>query len=126
MQHLINNIKFKLGYNSMYKVNIFIVQRPIENKTSVEVLSDAFGPNIPHYLTLKCDDNNGKQYLFCVDRNINFEYICEKYNYKYYPSYNFEVEKEKYNNKYQIKTSYYNKKQPYRLEQYEPNDYDLE
>jgi hypothetical protein len=124
MLHLINSLKLKLGYYSMRKVNIFTVQRPVRNKTSVRVLSDAFGLNIPHYLPLEGGDYNGPQYLFCVDRNIDFEGICEKYKYRYYPAYKFEVEEEKYNNNYQIRTSYYNKEIPYRLEKYESSGYD--
>lgn len=108
----------------MRQVNIFTVQRPIGNKTSIGILSDAFSPNIPHYLPLEGGDLNGPQYLFCIDRNIDFEGICEKYKYRYYPAYKFEVEEEKYNNNYQIRTSYYNKEIPYRLEKYESSGYD--
>ena len=59
--------------------------------------------NIPHYLPLEGGDYNGPQYLFCIDRTIDFESICEKYNYRYYPAYKFEVEEEKYNSDYQIR-----------------------
>jgi hypothetical protein len=108
----------------MRTVHIFTVQRPVGNRTSVKVLSDAFGTNIPHYLPLEGGDYNGPQYLFCIDRTIDFESICEKYNYRYYPAYKFEVEEEKFNSNYQIRSSYYNKQQPYRLEKYESNGYD--
>ena len=85
----------------MRKVHIFTVQRPVGNKTSVRVLSDAFGLNIPHYLPLEGGDYNGPQYLFCVDRTVDFESICEKYNYRYF-----------------------NREQPYRLDKYQPSGYD--
>ncbi len=110
----------------MRLVNVFTVQRPVGNQISVKVLSDAFGINIPHYLPLEGGDYNGPQYLFCVDRTIDFEAICENYKYRYYPAYKFEVEEEKYNNSYQIRSSYYNKEQPYRLEKYEASGYDSE
>jgi hypothetical protein len=110
----------------MRLVNVFTVQRPVGNQTSVKVLSDAFGINIPHYLSLEGGDYNGPQYLFCVDRTIDFEGICENYKYRYYPAYKFEVEEEKYNNSYQIHSSYYNKEQPYRLEKYIESVYDSE
>lgn len=108
----------------MRSVNIFMVQRPVGNPTSVRTLSDAFGTNIPHYLPLEGGDYNGPQYLFCVDKNVDFESICEKYHYRHYPAYKFEVEEEKYNNTYQILSSYYNKEQPYRLYKYNSNGYD--
>ena len=108
----------------MRSVNIFMVQRPVGNQTSVRTLYDAFGTNIPHYLSLEGGDYNGPQYLFCVDKNIDFESICDKYDYRHYPAYKFEVEEEKYNNTYQIRSSYYNKEQPYRLDKYNSNGYD--
>lgn len=108
----------------MRQVHIFTVQRPVENKTSVRVLSDAFGLNIPHYLSLEGGDYNGPQYLFCIDRTVDFEAICEKYHYRYYPAYKFEVEDEKFNSKYQIIQTYFNKEQPYRLDKYKATGYD--
>jgi hypothetical protein len=110
----------------MRLVNIFTVQRPVGNPHSVNILYKAFGNNIPRYLSLEGGDYNGPQYMFCVDRKVDFETICENYKYRYYPSYKFEVEEEKYNDSYQIHSSYYNKEQPYRLEKYIPSGYNSE
>jgi hypothetical protein len=110
----------------MREVNIFTVQRPVGNPISINVLYKEFGTNIPRYLPLEGGDYNGPQYLCCVDRKIDFETICEKYKYKYYPPYKFIVEEEKYNNLYQIRSSYYTKELPYRLEKYVESGYDLD
>lgn len=107
----------------MIRVNIFTIQRPVGNPVSISKLYKAFGNNIPRYQPLEGGDYNGPQYQFCVDMNVDFESICEKYNYKTYPAYKFEVEKSKYNNKYIISSSYYNKEQPYKLKIYEPSGY---
>jgi hypothetical protein len=126
MLHLLNNLNIKdiFRYRSMRAVNIFMAQRPVGNPNSVSILYKAFGTNIPHYLSLEGGDYNGPQYLFCIDRNIDFESICDKYQWRYYPAYKFEVEEEKYNNSYQIHSSYYSKEQPYRLDKYTPSGYD--
>ena len=108
----------------MRLVNIFTVQRPIDNNNSVNILYKEFGTNIPRYLSLEGGDYNGPQYMFCVDRTIDIETICDKYKYKCYPTYKFEVEELKYNNLYQVRSSYYNNQQPYRLEKYEATGYD--
>lgn len=102
----------------MRSVNIFTVQRPVENDTSVKVLSDAFGNNIPRYSPLEGGDYKGPLYLFCVDSNVDFKSICNKYKYRYYSYsvYEFEVNEEQYNNNYQIHKVYYTKEEPYRLE----------
>jgi hypothetical protein len=102
----------------MRPVHIFTVQRPVGNPISISKVYKAFGENIPHYLPLEGGDFNGPLYMFCVDRNVDFENICEKYNYRYYPAYKFEVEEDKYNAGYEIRPTYFNKEQPYRLEKY--------
>ena len=107
----------------MRLVNVFTVQRPVGNPISISKVYKAFGTNIPRYQSLEGGDYNGPQYMFCVDRTVDFESICEKYKYRYYPAYKFEVEDNKYNSEYQIRSSYYSKEQPYRLEKYEPSGY---
>ena len=81
----------------MIRVNIFTIQRPVGNPVSISKLYKAFGNNIPRYQALEGGDYNGPQYQFCVDMNVDFESVCEKYNYKTYPAYKFEVEKSKDN-----------------------------
>lgn len=102
----------------MRAVNIFTVQRPLGNQISISKVYKAFGENIPRYCPLEGDDFNGPLYMFCVDRTVDFETICENFNYRYYPAYKFEVEEAKYNGGYEIRPTYFNKEQPYSLEKY--------
>ena len=109
----------------MRKVHIFTIQRPIGNHTSLKVLRKEFGGNIPQFNPLEGGDYNGPQYLCCVDRTIDYESICEKYDYRYYPAYKFEVEESKYNGEYEILHNYTNRNEPYKLEKYvAPQYYD--
>lgn len=108
----------------MRPVNIFIIQRPIGNPNSIKTIYKEFGGNGPRFGPLEGGDYKGPQYLCCVDRNIDFEAICEKYDYRYYPAYKFEVEEDKYNSEYEIRQTYFNKEKPYRLEKYVPSPYD--
>ncbi len=98
-----------------------MVQRPIGNYISVIVLYNSLGINIPWFLSL-----GDSQYLFCVDIEIDFESICEKCNYRYYPAYKMNIDNDKYNNKYQIIHTYNDKENPYKLEKYIPSEYDYE
>lgn len=102
----------------MREVNIFTIQRPIGNPIKVKEICKDFGEDIPQLCPLEGGDYNGPQYLCCVDRNVDFEGICEKYGYKYYPAYKFTVEEAKYNSEYQVRPNYFNKIEPYRLEKY--------
>lgn len=111
----------------MRQVNIFTIQKSIGNHTSIRVLRKEFGDNIPQFNPLEGGDYNGPQYLCCVDRAVDFESICEKYNYRYYPSYKFKIDETKYNSEYEIRQTYFNREQPYRLEKYvSPTYYDSE
>lgn len=97
----------------MRQVNIFTIKKPRDNITSIETIYKAFGDNIPQMCPL---EGWGAQYLCCVDISVDFEGICEKYEYQYYPAYKFEVDDAMYNSEYQIKHNYCNKDQPYKLE----------
>ena len=107
----------------MRQVHIFTIQRPVGNPIPVKRLYKEFGTNIPHYLPLEGGDYNGPQYLFCIDSSVDYESICEKYNYKYYPPYKFQVEESKFNNKFRISEVYGVKDTPYRLRENELSSY---
>ncbi len=109
----------------MRQVNIFIVQRPIGNRNSITKLYEEFGTNIPYFSLLDGGDYNGLQYLCCADRSIDYEAICDKYKYKYYPAYKFEVEESKFNNKFQILPLYGVKNTPYILREYDGLNQDI-
>jgi hypothetical protein len=108
----------------MREVNIFIIQRPIGNPVKVREVCKDFGENIPQLCPLEGGDYKGPQYICCVDKNVDFEAICEKYDYRYYPAFSFQVVEEKYNSEYQVLPNYFNKTEPYRLEKYVKPPYD--
>jgi hypothetical protein len=108
----------------MRAVNIFTIQRPIGNTVKVKEVCKEFGGNIPQLCPLEGGDYKGPQYLCCVDKKVDFEAICEKYDYRYYPAFSFQVEEEKYNSEYQVRPNYFNRNEPYRLEKYVASPYD--
>ncbi len=111
----------------MKSVNIFIIQKSIDNQIPVSIIYKEFGENIPHFYPLEMSCYNGSQYLCCVDETVDFESICEKYDYRCYPAFKFKIDSNKYNDQYQIQQNYFNKEQPYILEKYiEPSYYDSE
>jgi hypothetical protein len=106
-------------------VYIFTVQRPVGNPITANVLSKAFGKNIPRYGSLEGGDYNGPLYQFCIDRKINIENIITEHKYKLYSRlYEYEVEEEKYNSKYYITSTYYNNEKPYILKEYKSYGYE--
>lgn len=104
------------------QVNIFIIQKPIGNYIPIKIIYKEFGENIPHFCFLE-GNYTCSQYLCCVDSSIDFESICEKYEYRYYPAFKFKVDKNKYNSEYEIRQNYFNKEQPYILERYVQSPY---
>lgn len=109
----------------MRLVHIFVAKRPSGNPITVNTVYKAFGENIPRYLALEGGNYKGPDYLFCVDRNIDIEGICNKYNYKCEPERfkKYEVDDAKYNNQYQIIPTYFSDDIPYRLDKYKPSGY---
>jgi hypothetical protein len=108
-------------------VYIFTVQRPVGNPITANILSKAFGENIPRYGSLEGGDYKGPIYEFCVDRKVNIENIIAEHKYKLYSRLReYEVEEEKYNNKYYITSTFYSNEQPYKLKEYHPSGYDSE
>jgi hypothetical protein len=93
-------------YKQKIIVNIHFIQIPYENNNNIENFLKELG-NIPYYLSLEGGYFNGCTYLFCIDANIDFRKIVEKYKYKYYDTIDkIKIDKELYNNKYQIRINY--------------------
>ena len=57
------------------------------------------GVNIPKYFKYKDD---GIQYIFCIDKNLDINIICAKFGIKEFSSNKFITNKERFNFRYQI------------------------
>jgi len=80
-------------------------------KTTLKVISNEFGKNIPRSLPYEGGPSGFITHLFCVDANVNIEQIVKNNNCKMSNPYKMEIEEHMYNNKYRICNTY-NKEGP--------------
>jgi hypothetical protein len=98
-------------------VNIFVVIMVAQfSETTLKVISNEFGKNIPKSLPYEGGPWGFISYLFCVDANVNIEEICKKNNCEMKEPYKMKIEKHMYNNKYIIHNTYNKEELPFRLE----------
>ena len=71
-------------------------------KTSLKVISNDFGKNIPKSSPYEGGPLGFITHLFCVDVNVNIEEICKKNNCKMMTPYKIKIDEDTYNNKYII------------------------
>ena len=93
-------------------------------KTTLKVLSNEFGKNIPKSLPYEGGPLGFITHLFCVDSNINIEEICKKNNCEMCEPYKMKIEEHTYSNKYIIRNTYNKKGPPFRLE-LDKSDFEL-
>ena len=62
-------------------VNYYILQKLIDVPTSVDIIYEECGTNLPPYNVVNESDVSGCIYLFCVDSAVDVKSICNKYNY---------------------------------------------
>jgi hypothetical protein len=84
-------------------------------KTTLKVITNEFGKNIPKSLPYEGGPFGSVTHLFCVDANVNIQKICENNNCKMSNPYKMEIEEHMYNNKYVIQNTYNKEGPPFRL-----------
>ena len=93
-------------------VNIFtVIMLSQFSKTTLKVISNEFGKNIPKSLPYEGGPFGFTSHLFCVDVNVNIAEICIKNKCEMKEPYKMKIEEHKYNNKYRIYNTY-NKEEP--------------
>jgi len=98
-------------------VNIFVVIMVAQfSETTLKVITNEFGKNIPKSLPYEGGPWGFISYLFCVDANVNIEEICKKNNCEMKEPYKMKIEKHMYSNKYIIRNTYNKEELPFRLE----------
>jgi hypothetical protein len=98
-------------------VNIFTVIMVAQfSKTTLKVISNEFGKNIPKSLPYEGGPFGFTAHLFCVDTNVNIEEICIKNKCEMKEPYKMKIEEHMYNNKYRIHNTYNKEGPPFRLE----------
>jgi hypothetical protein len=85
-------------------------------KTTLKVITNEFGKNIPKSLPYEGGPLGFITHLFCVDANVNIEEICKKNNCKMSEPYKIKIDEHMYNDKYIIRDSYNEQKPPFRLD----------
>jgi hypothetical protein len=85
-------------------------------KTTLKVISNEFGKNIPRSLPYEGGPSGFITHLFCVDANVNIEQIVKNNNCEMSNPYKMEIEEHMYNNKYIIRNTYQKEGPPFRLE----------
>jgi hypothetical protein len=106
----------------MMFVNIFTVIMVAQfSKTTLKVISNEFGKNIPKSLPYEGGSLGFISHLFCVDEKVNIEEICKKNNCEMKEPYKMKIERYMYNNKYIIRNTYNKEGPPFRLELEESN-----
>jgi len=85
-------------------------------KTTLKIISNEFGKNIPKSSLYEGGTLGFITHLFCVDANVNIEEICKQNNCKMTTPYKMKIEKHMYNNKYIIRNTYNKQGPPFRLE----------
>ena len=85
-------------------------------KTTLKVITNEFGKNIPKSLPYEGGPLGFTTHLFCVDVNVNTEEICIKNNCQMSIPYKMQIEEHMYNNKYIIRNTYNKQGPPFRLE----------
>lgn len=84
-------------------------------KTTLKLISNDFGKNIPKSLPYEGGPFGFITHLFCVDANVNIEDICKKNNCEMSKPYKMEIEEHMYNNKYIIQNTYKKEVPPFYL-----------
>ena len=98
-------------------VNIFTVIMVAQfSETTLKVISNEFGKNIPKSLPYEGGPLGFTAHLFCVDTNVNIAEICIKNNCEMTEPYKMKIEEHMYNNKYRIHNTYNKEGSPFRLE----------
>lgn len=85
-------------------------------KTTLKVISNEFGKNIPKSLPYEGGPWGFTSHLFCVDASVNIAEICIKNNCEMEEPYKMKIEEHMYNNKYIICNTYNKEGPPFRLE----------
>ena len=85
-------------------------------KTTLKIISNDFGKNIPKSLQYEGGSIGFITHLFCVDANVNIKEICQKNNCKMSEPYKIQIDEHMYNDKYMICDSYNKQGPPFRLE----------
>jgi hypothetical protein len=97
-------------------VNCFTVSMASQfYKTTLKVISDEFGKNIPKSSPYEGGPLGFITHLFCVDAIVNVEEICKKNNCKMEQPYKMVIDEHMYNNKYIIRNTYNKEGPPFRL-----------
>ena len=76
---------------------------PIEIETFYTELRR--GSNIPKYLQYE-GGSGGNTFLFCIDKAVNVQEICDKYKYECGTIYQLEIEEDTYNHSYTTYPTY--------------------
>jgi hypothetical protein len=76
------------------------------SEIAIKELSKEFGENIPKSLPFDGGYLYFITHLFCVDKTVNIEEICNKYNYEIGHPYKIEIADYMYNDNYTICNSY--------------------
>jgi len=106
-------------------VNIFTVIMVAQfSKTTLKVITNEFGKNIPKSLPYEGGPFGFTAHLFCVDVNVNIEEICIKNKCEMKEPYKMKIDEHMYNNKYRICNTY-NKEEPFRLKLEESDNFEV-
>lgn len=101
----------------MMFVNCFkVIMVSQSYKTTLKVITNEFGKNIPKSLPYEGGPLGFTAHLFCVDANVNIEKIVKNNNCEMSNPYKMEIEEHTYNNKYIIRNTYNKQGPPFRLE----------
>jgi hypothetical protein len=84
-------------------------------ETTLKVITNEFGKNIPSSLPYEGGPLGFITHLFCVDANVNVEKIVKDNNCKMTNLYKMEIDDDKYNNKYIICNTYKKEGAPFCL-----------
>ena len=85
-------------------------------KTTLKIISNEFGKNIPKSSVYEGGPLGFITHLFCVDANVNIKEICIKNNCEMKEPYKMKIEEDVYNDKYIIRNTYNKQEPPFRLE----------
>jgi hypothetical protein len=85
-------------------------------ETTLKVITNEFGKNIPTSLPYEGGPLGFITHLFCVGANVNIEKIVKDNNCKMTNPYKMEIDDDKYNNKYIIRDTYKKEGAPFCLE----------